>query len=86
MFPLTPVDIARHGATGGPRVKSGTRRIVTRWAKLFVNLLLATTKSFLSFHNGYKTIVILFSSAVFCTSTTYAADFKNHSVSCTFSV
>jgi hypothetical protein len=55
----------------------GPRPIVIRPAKLFVNLLLVTTSSFILFYSkDCKNIVTLVSSAALHTSATLATDFK----------
>jgi hypothetical protein len=41
--------VNQRGPTGGPRGTSGPRQLVTRPAKLFLNLFLVTTSSFIFF-------------------------------------
>jgi hypothetical protein len=43
------VTVNQRGPAGGPRATSGQRPLVIRPAKLFVNLLLVTTSSFIFF-------------------------------------
>lgn len=68
----------QRGPTHGLRATSSLRSVVTRLTQLFVNLLLITTGSFLSFNpKDVKIIVILTSSATLCTGATYATDYNN---------
>jgi hypothetical protein len=69
--------VEQGGQTDDPQATSGPRPLVTRPAKLFVNLLLVTISSFVFFTpKDVKKIVILISSAALRTSATHATDFK----------
>jgi hypothetical protein len=46
--------LSHRGSTGGPRATSGPRPLIARPAKLFVNLLLVTTSSFIFFPRIWK--------------------------------
>jgi hypothetical protein len=62
---------------GGPQATCGPRPLVIKSSKLFINLLLATTSTFIFLSpKVLKNIVILISSTCFRTSTTYDIDLK----------
>jgi hypothetical protein len=61
--------------TGGPWATLGLRRLVTRPAELFLNLLAVTTRTCTFSKESEK--IVIFMSAVLHTSATHSVDFKS---------
>jgi hypothetical protein len=73
VFPL----LEHCGQTGGPRASSGSRPLVTRSVKLFVNLLLVTTVSYIFFTpNELKSVISISPSALRTSATHATTDLK----------
>jgi hypothetical protein len=75
--PIFVDKLCQRGPTGGPRVTSGPRPLVTRPAKLFVNLLLVTSSLFSLFRRIWKISRFLPRLLLYVgTSATHVTDFK----------
>jgi hypothetical protein len=67
----------QRGTAGHQRAVSGPRPLLMMPAKLLINLLLVTTRSFISFNmKDIKRMVIVISSAVLRKNATQAVDFR----------